>query len=342
MGIVQPWRLPIPSTCVRCKAPLLPRAKFCGRCGCPAASTTRTATRSSPLPPPAPPGGGGGVTGLPHRYEVVRFLGNGAMGRVYRCLDTELGVEVAVKILMPEVAADRRSVERIRKEARAAALLRGCPGILSHYGFERSGESWYLVMEYAPGGSLRDRIRKLGRLAEAECWRIGGAVAVALAFAHERSILHRDIKPANILFGADGRPMIGDFGVAKVLADHAPGSRPTTIAGTPVYMAPEIMLRQKADGRADLFSLGCTMFEAATGEMPYAGDFLELAVAKGDPGCPAPDPREAFPGISAAFSSVVRRLLAPDPDRRFPTATACATAFRRRAAATGRTTGSVG
>ena len=304
------------AACAACKEPLPEKAKFCGQCGRPAEGSA----------PPAPPGN---APGLPDRYRVVEFLGSGAMGRVYRCRDAELDVEVAVKILLPEIAADQSAVRRIRREARTSARLRACPGILSLYGFESHGQAWYLVMEFAPGGTLMDRLRKERLLPEAECRRIGAEVADALAFAHAQDVLHRDIKPANILFAAGGRAKVGDFGLARVLEGGAARARPVTLAGTPVYMAPEIMLREKADGRADLFSLGCTLYEAATGERPFPGDFTEMAVAKADPRCASPDPREARADLSGEFSGILRCLLNADPRSRFPDGAACAAALRR-------------
>lgn len=320
--------------CTHCGKPLLERARFCGVCGhgvpggprsgasASAPSSTKSSS-NSPAPAPAR----GIPAGLPARYEVSRFLGKGAVGRVYLCRDTELDVDVAVKILLPEVAANGNAVRKIRKEARAAARLRKCPGILSLYGFEHSGDSWYLVMEFAPGGTLQDRMQKRGRLSEGECRRIGAEVAGALAFAHAHEVIHRDIKPANILFSGDGRGMVGDFGLARVFDDGGTGPRTVTLAGTPVYMAPEIMLKEKVDGRADLFSLGCTLFEAATGERAFPGDFTEMAVAKADRRAPAPDPREARPDLSEDFSGILRRLLSADPRKRFPDGDACARAL---------------
>ena len=312
--------------CIRCGEPLPGKpAKYCGNCG------VRLPRRAQPAAAPVVPG----PSGLPARYEVVKFLGSGAMGRVYRCRDVELDVEVAVKILLHEVAADEGALQRIRKEARAAARLRECPGILNLYGFEKSGESWYLVMEYAPGGTLLDRLKAERAIPEADCRRLGAEVADALAFAHERNVLHRDIKPANILFAEGGRAMVGDFGLARIFEDGDGKPRPVTMAGTPLYMAPEILLREKADGRADLFSLGCTLYEASTGERPFPGSLTEMTVAKADHRGPIPDPRAARPDLTEEFSGILRCMLAADPRKRFPDGAACAAALRRGLPATG-------
>jgi len=249
------------------------------------------------------------------------------MGRVYHCRDTELDVEVAVKVLEPELAADEAALRRVRREARLAARLRDGPGILSLYSFERHGDSFYLVMEYAPGGSLETRLAREKRLAEKECRRIGAEVVEALGYAHARGVLHRDIKPPNILFGADGRARIADFGLARILFPSA-GPQAITVAGTPAYMAPEIAGRAEADSRADLFSLGCVLFEMATGERPYGGPF-PLPWNESDPlGTPSPDPRSRRPGLTESFARVVRRLLATDPARRFPDGRSVAAALR--------------
>jgi len=315
----------MPSSCLRCGEPLPEKGKYCGNCG---VRIPRRAPAAA-APPSSAPEAVPGPAGLPPRYEVVKFLGSGAMGRVYHCRDVELEVEVAVKILLPRIAADEEAVRKIRREAKTAARLRECPGILSLYGCERMGDSWYLVMEFAPGGTLLDRLKAERALPEEDCRRFGAEVAEALAFAHARDVLHRDIKPANILFAEGGRAKVGDFGLARVFEDGGGKPRPVTMAGTPIYMAPEILLREKADGRADLFSLGCTLYEASTGERPFPGDFTEMTVAKADPRGPAPDPRAARPELSEEFAGILRLLLAADPRKRFPDGAACAAALRR-------------
>ncbi len=314
----------MPTTaCPRCRTDLPTDARFCSACGSPASP-------ASPLTPGT--GGGGPPPDLPARYRIVRFLGRGGMGRVYLCHDGDLDVEVAVKVLPGEVASDEGALLQIRKEARASARFRECPGILSLYGFERHGETRYLVMEFAAGGSLHERLKREGRLPEAECRRLGAEVAEALAFAHEQRVIHRDVKPANVLLDGRGRAKVADFGIARVMAETSARMSLMTVAGTPVYMAPEIVLQRPTDHRADLYSLGCMLFEMSTGHRPFEGAYHEVMAAKMTPAARPPDPREFAPHLGADFAAVVRRLLANDPDERYPDASATAAALRPGAA----------
>ncbi|NUQ00428.1 MAG: serine/threonine protein kinase, partial [Armatimonadetes bacterium] len=247
----------------------------------------------------------------------MKFLGRGGMGRVYLCRDTLLDVEVAVKVLPAELCHDEEALQQIAREARAAAKFRSCPGILSLYGIERHGETWYLLMEYAAGGSLHDRLKREGALPEEECRAVGAEVAEALAFAQDQGVLHRDIKPANILLDGKGRAKVADFGIAKVMSEASSRQSLVTVAGTPVYMAPEIILQQTVDGRADLYSLGCMLYELSTGRRPFEGSYPEVAMMKTMPGSRPPDPRAVRPELSEEFGAVVRRLLEPDPGYRY-------------------------
>ncbi len=293
--------------CTVCASPLPDRAEACDSCG------SRPGSVDGGPPPSLPP-----------RYEVIRFLGRGGMGRVYLCRDAELDVEVAVKVLPADLAGDAEAVERIRTEARLAARLRDGPGILSLFGIEPSGGAWVLVQEYAPGGTLLDRLRSTGPLPEAECRRLGAEVAAALAHAHARGVLHRDVKTSNILLDGEDRARLADFGLAKALSEVAARRSDASLVGTPVYMAPEVMWHGTVDARSDQYSLGCVLFEIATGRRPFDGAYHEIARAKGSPSAAAPDPRSVDPALSEAFAAAVRRLLAPDPADRFPDAAAAA------------------
>ena len=304
--------------CPACAASIPEGAERCPGCG-------------TAAPPPAGDGAAGPPPDLPPRYRVERFLGRGAMGRVFLCRDVALDVEVAVKVLPSDLASDPEAVEQVRGEARIAARLRDGPGILPLHGFESHGGTWFLVEEYAPGGTLQDLLKTRGPLPEAEVRRIGAEVAEALAFAHAARVLHRDVKPSNVLLDARGRARLADFGLAKAIAEASSRRSGSSVAGTPTYMAPETMWDGKADERSDLYGLGCLLFECATGGRPFEGVYHEIARAK-TAAAEVPDPRVRSPALSAGFADLVRRLLASDPAARPASAADAAAALREGAA----------
>ena len=276
---------------------------------------------------------------LPERFEILSLLGAGGMGRVYACRDRNLEVIVAVKVLPDAVASDPQALEEIGKEAQLAARLRECPGIVQLYGFERHGGTCFLVMERAEGGSLQDLLAREGALPEARCRQIALGVLDALDQAHRRRVLHRDLKPANVLFDGKGRVRLADFGLARALSDASARLSTTRAAGTPVYMAPEILRLERVDARSDLYALGCMLFEMSTGKPPFSGAVTEVILEKVAPGAAAPDPRALRPQLTEGFTAIVRRLLAPRAEDRFPDAASCVAALGKRPAAPGKGSG---
>ncbi len=297
----------MPAACPRCQKPFVRGMSFCGYCGS-ALPTVRVAQ---------PEEDGGPPPRLPDRFRMKRLLGRGGMGRVYLCEDRDLEVDVAVKVLPHELAADEKAMQTIEREAKLAARLRGCPGILQLYEFEVFEGVCLLIMEFAAGGSLAGVLQGRGALPEEECRRIGACVAEALGSAHERKILHRDVKPGNVLLTQDGEIRVADFGLAKVLAETSSRSTTGGLAGTPAYLPPEVIQRKKVDHRGDLYALGCVLYEMAAGEPPYSGTFAEVALAKSKKGAKPPDPKEIREEISEEYAAVVRTLMAWDPLERY-------------------------
>ncbi len=215
-------------------------------------------------------------------YRVVRVLGEGGMGRVYLGQHTMIGKQVAIKVLLPQYSSQPDVVNRFFNEARSSSLLKH-PGVVDVYDFGTlpSGSA-FLVMEYLEGETLSARIRKVGRLSAAALIDVARQAANALAAAHARGIVHRDLKPENIFLVPDAetrsgeRTKILDFGIAK-LSDtngvpNAQSTRTGALIGTPTYMSPEQCRGAgHVDHRSDIYSLGCVMFEMATGHPPFDG-----------------------------------------------------------------------
>lgn len=197
-------------------------------------------------------------------------VGAGASAEVYLADDERLGRRVAVKILHPALAADVTFLRRFQAEARAAAALNH-PNLLAVYDWGTDSTP-YLVTEYLSGGSLRSILDDHGPLSLAQSLMVGLEAARGLDFAHRRGFVHRDIKPANLLFGEDGRLRVGDFGLARALAEAAWTEPAGTVVGTVRYASPEQVSGERVDGSADVYSLALVLIEAVTGEVPFSGD----------------------------------------------------------------------
>src|SRR5947209_15819703 len=214
-------------------------------------------------------------------YKILAPLGQGGMAHVYRARQENLDREVAVKVLPPWYAADRNFVVRFNLEARLVARL-SHPNIVTIHDFNESNGHLYIVMQLVDGGTLKHKLDAArdpsgsgggGALDVGEVDRIFQQLASALTYAHEQGIIHRDIKPVNVLMDRTGRPILSDFGIAKVLASTKDQlTRPGAGVGTPEYMSPEQCIGGAVDGRADIYALGVMLFEALTGRTPFQGD----------------------------------------------------------------------
>ena len=216
------------------------------------------------------------------RYKIVRELGRGAMGVVYHAIDPNIGRPVAIKtIRLSDVASgdeQKRLRERLFREARSAGML-SHPGIVTIYDVEEQDGLAYIAMEYVDGPTLDQLLSGSTPITPEGMFSILGQTAVALDYAHGKSIVHRDIKPANIMIAADGTTKIADFGIAKVTTSEQ-FTMTGSIVGTPHYMSPEQVQGQTVDGRSDQFSLAVIAYEMLTGEKPYTGEHLTTVVYK--------------------------------------------------------------
>ncbi|HUF84362.1 MAG TPA: Stk1 family PASTA domain-containing Ser/Thr kinase [Acidimicrobiia bacterium] len=214
-----------------------------------------------------------------NRYEIKRGIARGGMAQVYLARDQLLDRPVAIKVLFPEFARDPSFVERFRREAQAAANL-SHPNIVGIYDWGQERGTYFIVMEYIEGRSLRDLIHTEGPLPPAQAAEIGAEIAEALAFAHRSGVVHRDIKPGNVLMTEAGRVKVTDFGIARATqADTKEALTQTgAVMGTATYFSPEQAQGLPVDGRSDVYSLGVVLYEMLSGDPPFSGD-TPVAVA---------------------------------------------------------------
>ena len=264
---------------------------------------------------------------LDDRYLVERELGRGGMATVYLARDLRYQRQVAIKVLSPELAA-AIGPGRFLREIQIAARLQH-PHILPVFDSgDTEGVVWY-AMPFAEGESLRERLTREGALPIESAVQVVREVADALDYAHAQGIVHRDIKPENIMLSR-GHALVADFGIARAVGGEGGALTATGMAiGTPAYMSPEqTAATREVDGRADVYSLGCVVYEMLTGEPPYTGPTPHSIIAKRMTD-PIPAPRRLRPAIPRPIDAAVTRALALTPADRFPTAGAMAQALAR-------------
>ena len=257
-------------------------------------------------------------TTLNGRYRLEARVGAGGMSTVYRAFDETLERQVAVKLMNHEVASDSDQLERFRREARAVAQL-SHPHIV---GVIDAGEDSdaahprpYIVLEYVEGETLKERIRRLGRLPVPEAVAYAIEIARGLGAAHARHIVHRDVKPQNVLIDEEGSAKVTDFGIARTLEEDGL-TIDGRVLGTTDYVSPEQALGQHVTGQSDLYSLGVVLYEMLVGDVPFKGE-NQVAVAMKHVRETLPDVQRARPGISAALASVVETATAKRQDDRY-------------------------
>lgn len=272
---------------------------------------------------------------------LQKLIGQGGMGAVFLAQQSRPRRLVAVKVLMPMTPLNAHQLaaflERFRRETDAAASLEH-PNIVPVYEYgEREGLA-YLVMPYINGGTLRDEMERLGTLPLARIVNYLDQMAAALDCAHAHGVIHRDIKPANILITMDGRLLLTDFGLVKIVADRQPPQPRLTGVGVPVgtpdYMAPEQVIGEGVDARADIYSLGVILYQMVTGTTPFQGD-SPMQIAAQHLQVPPPPPQLLRPDLPVAAEQVILRALAKQPANRYATAQELADAFHMALIGTG-------
>jgi hypothetical protein len=263
---------------------------------------------------------------LPPRYANARPIAHGGMGRIYLADDSELSRKVAVKLLDDRFASNEQLKQRFRREALTAARLSGHRHVVTIYDVGEWEDRPFIVMEYLPGGTVRERTR--GEAVEPEqalTWL--GQAADALDAAHDLGVVHRDVKPANLLLDERGEIAVGDFGIARVADDPSGGMTATgTVLGTAGYLAPEQALGRGATAASDRYGLGVVGYELLTGTRPFERG-SETAEAAAHIHEPVPPVSSRNSRLTPAVDRVFERALAKDPHERFPTAGAFVTAL---------------
>ena len=247
------------------------------------------------------------------QFELRSKIASGGYGKVYRAWDTVLQRMVAIKLMRKELESDPVALESFYREARACASLNHT-NIIHIYAFDEFEGQRYLVMELADRGSLDSRIEQNQKIPELNVLDVGIKIASAMDLSLRHSLLHRDIKPGNILFNADDEPKLVDFGLAR--STEAEHEASAVTEGTPYYVAPEKIKREPETFLSDMYSLGCTLYHALTGHVPFEAPTVEELVAA-HVHTPLTAPNAVLPEVTTPTSDALVKVLAKNPADRF-------------------------
>src|ERR671939_91081 len=250
------------------------------------------------------------------RYRIERRIGSGGMADVYCAHDSQLGRDVALKMLHRRFARDREFVERFRCEASAAAGLQH-PNVVGVFDRGEYDGTYYIAMEYLPGRTLKDVIREESPIDQLRAIDYTIQILQAAAFAHRRGVIHRDFKPHNVIVGPDGQLKVTDFGIARAGASEM--TETGSIMGTAQYLSPEQAQGQRVGAASDLYSIGIILYELLAGRVPFSGDSA-VSIALKHVSEQPPPLRELRPDVHPRLEQAVRRALLKDPAQRYASA----------------------
>jgi serine/threonine-protein kinase len=248
------------------------------------------------------------------RYKIEEIVGAGGMATVYRAFDETLERPVAVKVMRREVTSDPQLLERFRREARAAAKLSHAHIVTVVDAGEENGRP-YIVFEYVPGETLKQRIKRLSNLPVTESVAYAIEIGAALVAAHGAGLVHRDVKPQNVLLDSDGHAKVADFGIARQV-ENTGLTKTGRVLGTTDYVSPEQAMGEEVNGQSDVYSLGIVLFEMLTGDPPFKGE-NHVAVAMKHVKEALPDVQRLRPEVSSALAAVIDRMTAKEPVDRY-------------------------
>ncbi len=289
--------------CKECSAPLTPSAEE--------ASTQDTETLETAKEELTT-----GTT-FARRYQIIEELGKGGMGKVYKAHDTEVREKVALKLIKPDIAEDKKTIERFRNELKLARKIRH-KNVCQMYDLNKEEGAYFITMEYVPGEDLKSMIRMTGQLSVGASLNIVKQVCAGLAEAHKLGVVHRDLKPQNIMIDREGDAHIMDFGIARSLKGKGITGSGVMI-GTPEYMSPEQIEGKEVDQRSDIYSLGIILYEMLTAKVPFEGDTPFSIGLKHKSEIPK-NPKELNTQIPDDLSRVILKCLDKDVEKRFQSA----------------------
>jgi tetratricopeptide (TPR) repeat protein/tRNA A-37 threonylcarbamoyl transferase component Bud32 len=252
-----------------------------------------------------------------NRYQVIEELGKGGMGRVYKVFDTDIKEKVALKLLKPEIASDRETIERFSNELKYARKI-SHRNVCRMYDLGKAEGTHFITMEYVHGEDLKSMIRMSTGLTVGTVLSVGKQVCDGLAEAHSLGVVHRDLKPQNIMIDKGGNAKIMDFGIARSIREKGI-TGPSVMIGTPEYMSPEQAEAKEIDHRSDIYSLGIILYEMATGRVPFEGE-TALSIAMKHKGEIPKNPKQFNPNIPDDLSGVILKCLEKDKAKRYQTA----------------------
>jgi serine/threonine protein kinase/tetratricopeptide (TPR) repeat protein len=302
--------------CPKCDFDNTSDSKFCKECGTQLFSTLdKSVSYTKTLETPILELTRG--TTFAGRYELIEEIGKGGMGRVYKVFDLETKEKIALKVLKPEIAVDRATIERFRNELKYARKI-AHKNVCRMYDLGKESGHYYITMEFVSGEDLKSIIRMVGQLGVGKAVSITKQVCEGLIEAHRLGVVHRDLKPQNIMIDREGNVRIMDFGIARSLQTKGITDQ-GIIIGTPEYMSPEQVEGKEVDPRSDIYSLGVILYEMLTGRVPFEGD-TPLSIALKQTIDVPPDPRRFNDQIPGDLSLIILKCMEKAPGRRYQSA----------------------
>ena len=251
------------------------------------------------------------------RYQVIEELGKGGMGKVYKVFDNKIKEKIALKLIKPEIASDKETIERFSNELKLARKIRH-KNVCGMFDIGEADGTHFITMEYVSGEDLKTMIRMSGTLGISTVLSVGKQICEGLTEAHSQGVVHRDLKPTNVMIDRGGNVKIMDFGIARSINEKGI-TGPSMLIGTPEYMSPEQAEAKEIDHRSDIYSLGIILYEMATSRVPFDGE-TALSIAMKHKGEIPKDPRQSNPNIPEELSRIILRCLEKDKNRRYQSA----------------------